>query len=107
MPTGSLWNTMPTGLWTPTGPSTAARSAWGRLGVARVGPAVTGRAPWRLMRFLDEAHRRGVLRQSGAHYEFRHLCLQQRLAAENGGVGGQGSSRRRTARTRRRWMRMS
>ncbi|GGN33754.1 hypothetical protein GCM10011578_073810 [Streptomyces fuscichromogenes] len=88
VPTGSLWNTMPTELWTTIGPAAAALSAWGRLGVARVWLAVTGRAPWRLMRFLDEAHRRGVLRQSGAHYEFRHLCLQQRLAARNADAGG-------------------
>ncbi|MFF3335375.1 NACHT domain-containing protein [Streptomyces sp. NPDC002888] len=81
VPSGSLLNTMPTELWVPVGTSTVALSAWGRLGSARVWLAVTGRAPWRLMRFLAEAHRRGVLRQSGAHYEFRHLRLQQRLAA--------------------------
>jgi hypothetical protein len=29
----------------------------------------------RLMRFLDEAHRRGVLRQNDAHTEFAHqMC---------------------------------
>jgi hypothetical protein len=37
--------------------------------------------PWRLMSFLADAHRRGALRQVGAVYEFRHVRLQQRLAA--------------------------
>lgn len=79
---GSSLGTMHTELWVPVGTSALALSAWGRLGVARIWLAVTGRAPWRLMGFLDEAHRRGVLRQSGAHYEFRHLRLQQRLARD-------------------------
>ncbi|MFI1970524.1 NACHT domain-containing protein [Streptomyces cinnamoneus] len=77
---GRTLGTMHVELWVPVGTSALALSAWGRLGVARVWLAVTGRAPWRLMAFLKEAHRRGVLRQSGAHYEFRHLRLQQRLA---------------------------
>ncbi|MFF5185955.1 hypothetical protein ACFY30_19645 [Streptomyces sp. NPDC000345] len=63
------------------GTSALALSAWGRLGTARIWLAVTGRAPWRLMRFLEDAHRRGVLRHSGALYEFRHVRLQERLAA--------------------------
>ncbi|MCC3774648.1 NACHT domain-containing NTPase, partial [Streptomyces sp. UNOB3_S3] len=77
---GSPVGTMPIELWVPVGTSALALSAWGRLGIARIWLALTGRAPWRLMGFLAEAHRRGVLRQSGAHYEFRHLRLQQRLA---------------------------
>ncbi len=77
---GGALGTMHTELWVPLGTSALALSAWGRLGTARIWLAVTGRAPWRLMTFLEEAHRRGVLRQSGAHYEFRHLRLQQRLA---------------------------
>jgi hypothetical protein len=36
--------------------------------------------PWSLMSFLSDAHRRGVLRQAGAVYQFRHLELQRRLA---------------------------
>ncbi|MGW1975450.1 NACHT domain-containing protein [Streptomyces sp. NPDC001889] len=81
---GSTLGTMHTELWVPVGTSALALSAWGRLGAARIWLALTGRAPWRLMRFLEEAHRRGVLRQSGARYEFRHLRLQQRLAAGPG-----------------------
>ncbi|MER5264018.1 NACHT domain-containing protein [Actinosynnema sp. NPDC002837] len=43
--------------------------------------ALRGRLPWRLMRFLDDAHRRGVLRQTGAVYQFRHARLRHHLAA--------------------------
>jgi hypothetical protein len=38
--------------------------------------------PLRLMPCLEDAHRRGVLRQAGAVYQFRHARLQQRLAGE-------------------------
>jgi hypothetical protein len=31
--------------------------------------------------FIEDAHRRGVFRQSGAVYQFRHRDLQRRLAA--------------------------
>ncbi|MBB2943794.1 hypothetical protein FB565_003523 [Actinoplanes lutulentus] len=43
--------------------------------------AVRGRLPWRLNRFLADAHRRGVLRRAGAVYQFRHVLLQEHLAA--------------------------
>jgi hypothetical protein len=43
--------------------------------------AIGCRTPWRLLRFLGDAHRRGVLRQQGATYEFRHVRLRERLAA--------------------------
>jgi hypothetical protein len=56
-------------------------SAWGWFLVTRLWLCGTGRLPWRLMAFLEEAHRRGVLRQTGALYEFRHARLQERLAA--------------------------
>ncbi|MEX3106098.1 MULTISPECIES: NACHT domain-containing protein [unclassified Streptomyces] len=78
----STLGTMHTEVWVMMGTLTPALSAWGRTGVARLWLALTGRAPWRLMTFLEEAHHRGVLRRSGAHYEFRHLRLQQRLAAD-------------------------
>jgi hypothetical protein len=42
--------------------------------------ALRGRLPWRLIRFLDDAHRRGVLRQTGAVHRFRHADLQRHLA---------------------------
>ncbi|MEU9189613.1 NACHT domain-containing protein [Streptomyces sp. NPDC048484] len=81
MPPGGTLGTMHTEVWVQVGTSSLALSAWGRLGPARIWLALTGRAPWRLMGFLAEAHRRGVLRQSGAHYEFCHQRLQQSLAA--------------------------
>jgi hypothetical protein len=37
--------------------------------------------PRRLISFLADAHQRGVLRQAGAVYQFRHVELQRRLAA--------------------------
>ncbi|MFF8916449.1 NACHT domain-containing protein [Streptomyces sp. NPDC015032] len=55
-------------------------SAWGRYSVARLYLAATGRLPLRLMAFLEDAHRRGVLRQSGGMYRFRHIELRDRLA---------------------------
>jgi hypothetical protein len=39
-----------------------------------------GRVPLRLMRFLDDIHRVGLLREAGPHYQFRHAKLQDRLA---------------------------
>ncbi|MFJ2263907.1 NACHT domain-containing protein [Streptomyces sp. NPDC087844] len=87
MPPGGTLGTMHTEVWVQFGTSALALSAWGRLGPARIWLALTGRAPWRLMTFLEEAHRRGVLRQSGARYEFCHLRLQQSLAATPEGRG--------------------
>ncbi|WP_410586657.1 NTPase [Amycolatopsis sp. lyj-23] len=54
-------------------------SAWGGLVVARAWLALTGQLPWRAMAFLADAHRRGVLRQAGAVYRFRHVRLQRSL----------------------------
>ncbi|WP_449350108.1 NACHT domain-containing protein [Streptomyces shaanxiensis] len=72
-----------TQLWLPLGTAALALSAWGRFTVARVWLAATGRLPWRLMAFLEDAHRRGVLRRSGAYFEFRHLRLQAHLAGRD------------------------
>jgi class 3 adenylate cyclase len=62
----------------------ATPKAWCRFVMYRVFLASRGRQPWRLMSFLDDAHRRGVLRQAGAVYQFRHIELQQRLAIRPG-----------------------
>ncbi|MGV9271506.1 NACHT domain-containing protein [Kitasatospora sp. NPDC003701] len=57
-------------------------SAWGRWVVlVRIWLPLTGRLPWAVAAFLDDAHHRGVLRQAGAVYQFRHARLQERLAA--------------------------
>ncbi len=59
----------------------------GVLSNAAIATALTGvqlsvreGTPLRLMAFLDDAHRRGLLRASGPAYEFRHVRLQERLA---------------------------
>jgi hypothetical protein len=57
-------------------------SAWGRFLITRIWLALQGGAPLRLMRFLDDAHHRGVLRQAGAAYQFRHIQLQEYLAEQ-------------------------
>ncbi|WP_018684917.1 NACHT domain-containing protein [Actinokineospora enzanensis] len=56
------------------------RQAWSRFTVVRLWLALRGRLPRRLMPFLADAHRRGVLRESGGVYQFRHALLQDRLA---------------------------
>ena len=57
-------------------------TAWGQwLVFARVWLPLTGRLPWSVAAFLDDACRRGVLRQVGAVYQFRHARLQTHLAA--------------------------
>ncbi|SNY65055.1 NACHT domain-containing protein [Paractinoplanes atraurantiacus] len=56
------------------------RSAWGTLNLARIMLRAAGPMPLSLMGFLDEARNRGVLRQSGALYQFRHAALQEHLA---------------------------
>lgn len=56
-------------------------TAWGQwLTVARFWLPLTRRLPWDTAAFLDDAYRRGVLRQAGAVYQFRHIRLQQHLA---------------------------
>ncbi|WP_156753539.1 helix-turn-helix domain-containing protein [Actinokineospora pegani] len=55
-------------------------SAWGQWVVfARVWLPLTGRLPWSVAAFLDDACRRGVLRQVGAVHQFRHVRLQTHL----------------------------
>jgi hypothetical protein len=41
------------------------------------------RIPLRLLSFLDDARRLGILRQAGPVYQFRHAKLQDRLAHTN------------------------
>lgn len=55
-------------------------TAWGQWVVfSRLWLPLTGRLPWGVTAFLDDAYQRGVLRQSGAVYQFRHARLQDRL----------------------------
>ena len=56
-------------------------TAWGHwLVFTRFRLPLLGRLPWRVNALLDDAYRRGVLRQSGAVYQFRHARLQEHLA---------------------------
>ncbi|QFZ19599.1 NACHT domain-containing protein [Saccharothrix syringae] len=56
-------------------------TAWGQwLVFARLWLPLTGRLPWAVHAFLDDAYRRGVLRRAGAVYQFRHARLQDHLA---------------------------
>ncbi|MEU5052346.1 hypothetical protein [Streptomyces sp. NPDC021096] len=54
--------------------------AWTRFLITRGLLAVRGHLPWRLMGFLSDARDRGLLRQSGGSYQFRHIRLQEQLA---------------------------
>ncbi|HEY0807671.1 MAG TPA: XRE family transcriptional regulator, partial [Pseudonocardiaceae bacterium] len=55
-------------------------TAWGQwVALARIWLPLTGRLPWRLVAFLDDACQRGALRRAGAVYQFRHARLQDQL----------------------------
>ncbi|MGW5691187.1 NACHT domain-containing protein [Streptomyces asiaticus] len=63
-------------------------SAWGQwLALARIWLPLTGRLPWKLITFLDDACERGVLRKVGAVYQFRHAQLQDHLTVSLAGPG--------------------
>ncbi|KJK56580.1 helix-turn-helix domain-containing protein [Saccharothrix sp. ST-888] len=56
-------------------------TAWGQwVLLTRLWLPLTGRLPWATVAFLDDAYRRGVLRQVGAVYQFRHARLQNHLS---------------------------
>lgn len=56
-------------------------TAWGQwLLLTRVYLPLTGRLPWPVLAFLDDAYQRGVLRRAGAVYQFRHARLQEHLS---------------------------
>lgn len=54
--------------------------SWGLWLQARITLTVGNALPWRLVEFLDDAHRRGVLRRTAKGYQFRHALLQDYLA---------------------------
>jgi single-strand DNA-binding protein len=56
------------------------QTAWPSYMLTRGWLAFHHQLPWSLMSFLADAHQRGVLRQAGAVYQFRHIELQHRLA---------------------------
>lgn len=49
------------------------------VGAARLWLSAGRHLPWGLMHFLDDAYQRGLLRQVGAAYQFRHARLQDHL----------------------------
>jgi hypothetical protein len=51
--------------------------------IARAWLGAQRKLPWALMTFLEDAHQRGVLRQQGAVYQFRHVTLQTHLATSD------------------------
>jgi hypothetical protein len=53
---------------------------WVPYVVVRSWLAVRGQLPWRLMTFLEDCHRLGILRLVGPVYQFRHARLQDHLA---------------------------
>ena len=58
-------------------------TVWGPWLLARLWLPLTGRLPWAVMAFLEDAHQRGVLRQAGGFYQFRHARLRDSLAAQH------------------------
>ncbi|MGW3349340.1 hypothetical protein ACWDA3_39105 [Nonomuraea rubra] len=60
-------------------------TAWTTYGLSVATLAAGRRVPWRLGRFLRDAHRLGLLRQAGGAYQFRHAALQDRLARRHRG----------------------
>jgi hypothetical protein len=56
-------------------------SMWGAFTLTRIWLALFRGMPLRIMGFLREAYSRGVLRRAGGAFQFRHVRVQERLAA--------------------------
>jgi hypothetical protein len=69
------------------------RSAWTRYALAVTLLWLAGRLPRRLLPFLEDARRRGLLRRTGAVYQFRHAALRDLLAGDPD-PGGPSEERR-------------
>jgi hypothetical protein len=69
-------------------------SAWARwLVLGRLFLPMSGRLPWAIGAFLEDAHDRGVIRQNGPLYRFRHMRLQDYLADRSGdAIGRHGTT---------------
>jgi NACHT domain len=55
------------------------QAVWGFFVVTRCWLATRRQLPWRLMGFLADAYQKGVLRQNGPYYQFRHPELRDYL----------------------------
>jgi hypothetical protein len=83
-PAGSLREELGTGIASAVFLSVAgwsAASRWSLYLLAKAWLASRRRLPLSLMKFLADAHQRGILRQAGGVYQFRHIELQHHLAA--------------------------
>ncbi|MCA1673831.1 MAG: hypothetical protein LC799_17055, partial [Actinobacteria bacterium] len=58
-------------------------SAWAGFCIASLRLAARRRLPLRLMGFLQDAYRLGLLRIVGSSYQFRHAELQDHLARDS------------------------
>jgi NACHT domain len=56
-------------------------SMWGAFTLTRIWLALFRGMPLSIMGFLREAYSRGVLRRAGGAFQFRHVRVQERLAA--------------------------
>jgi hypothetical protein len=57
----------------------ASGTAWCQFLFVRTRLAADGLLPWRVMDFLEDAQRWGILRPVGGCYEFRYQSMQKRL----------------------------
>ncbi|GGQ82389.1 hypothetical protein GCM10010166_60670 [Couchioplanes caeruleus subsp. azureus] len=64
----------------------AALTPWAWWILARIWLATSGLLPWRLLTFLHDADRRGILRSFGDSYGFTHLEAQRHLAGRESRV---------------------
>ncbi|WP_239340718.1 NACHT domain-containing NTPase [Frankia sp. CiP3] len=61
-------------------------TAWGRwLVLVRAWMPLCDHLPWRVWSFLEDAHDKQILRQTGAYFQFRHSSLHELLAARGDG----------------------
>ncbi|GHF52317.1 hypothetical protein GCM10010218_37210 [Streptomyces mashuensis] len=91
-PTATLKLAVISGLCGPLG-YVLALTAWGQWVVfGRIWLPLTGRLPRSPVAFLEDAYERGVLRQSGAVYQFRHTRLQHHLARAHEGRPAGGAA---------------
>ncbi|MCG3044076.1 hypothetical protein L7D48_26450, partial [Streptomyces sp. S1A] len=58
------------------------RAAWSNFAILQAYLTARHKTPRNLMAFLQDARQRGVLRQVGAVYQFRHIDLQRHLAQQ-------------------------
>jgi hypothetical protein len=47
--------------------------------ICRIWLPLTGKLPWSVIGFIEDAHRQQVLRQSGGAYQFRHDLLREAI----------------------------